>query len=95
MVEEGDNASFYCQASGLPTPTLLWKRNNEQIQSGDSRYVIQCQNDAADVTSSTLVVVEVREGDAGAYDVTAVNDAGQASCEAELIGTLPCSSQFA
>ena len=83
---EGDETSFTCRATGLPAPTLLWKRNGEQIDLGDNRYVIQYGDDGRDVMS-TLIVVEVCQDDAGCYDVIATNDAGEASCQAELIGT--------
>ena len=37
LVEENEDVEFSCQATGDPSPTIIWKREEEPIPQG--RYV--------------------------------------------------------
>jgi len=59
-VTVGTNVTFTSAATGTPTPTLQWYKDNVAL-SGQ--------------TSTTLSLTNVQAGDAGAYTVTATNSA--------------------
>ena len=64
LVTAGDKAILECSATGIPTPTIRWLRNN-QIIAMDAR-VTQTRNDS-------LVINDVQEYDRGDYTCEASN----------------------
>lgn len=37
----GGTAVFYCAASGIPPPTLSWKKNEKRLSNTQSRYAVE------------------------------------------------------
>ena len=87
-VEEGQDATFHCEATGLPRPKLLWQRSGEQIHHGDNRFVIQYKESGRRDIASTLIVLDVVEEDSDTYVAVATNEAGEAVSEAGLVSEL-------
>jgi arabinan endo-1,5-alpha-L-arabinosidase len=63
-INEGSAVTFAAAASGDPTPTFQWKKNNATIGGA---------------TSSTYQILTVTAGDAGNYTVVATNSVGNAT----------------
>ncbi|XP_070595303.1 myotilin isoform X1 [Erythrolamprus reginae] len=79
-VYEGDSARIECQVSAIPPPQIYWKRNNEMVQFNTDR--ISMFHDASGKVC--LLIHDVTKKDAGWYTVSAVNEAGVATCHARL-----------
>ncbi|XP_060621323.2 myotilin isoform X2 [Anolis sagrei] len=79
-VYEGDSARIECQVSALPPPQIYWKRNNEMVQFNTDR--ISMFHDTSGKVC--LLIHDVNKKDAGWYTVSAVNEAGVATCHARL-----------
>ncbi|XP_077182853.1 myotilin isoform X2 [Paroedura picta] len=79
-VYEGDSARLECQVSAIPPPQIYWKRNNEMVQFNTDR--ISMFHDASGKVC--LLIHSVIKKDAGWYTVSAVNEAGVATCHARL-----------
>jgi hypothetical protein len=85
-VKEGEPAKLVAKATGEPTPTLTWYREDSPIQSDDIYKVIPGEEG-----ESTLLLPEAFPEDAGVYTVKAVNEAGEVTTTAVLtvIGRFP------
>ncbi|XP_063148338.1 myotilin isoform X2 [Candoia aspera] len=79
-VYEGDSARLECQVSAIPPPQIYWKRNNEMVQFNTDR--ISMFHDATGKVC--LLLHSVNKKDSGWYTVSAVNEAGVATCHARL-----------
>uniref|UniRef100_A0A8D0HGN6 Myotilin n=1 Tax=Sphenodon punctatus TaxID=8508 RepID=A0A8D0HGN6_SPHPU len=79
-VYEGDSARLECQVSAIPIPRIFWKRNNEMVQFNTDR--ISLFHDT--IGKICLLIHNVNKKDAGWYTVSAVNEAGVATCHARL-----------
>nr|XP_034961410.1 myotilin isoform X1 [Zootoca vivipara] len=79
-VYEGDSARLECQVSAIPPPQIYWKRNNEMVQFNTDR--ISMFHDTSGKVC--LLIHNVNKKDAGWYTVSAVNEAGVATCHARL-----------
>ncbi|KAJ7316449.1 hypothetical protein JRQ81_002611 [Phrynocephalus forsythii] len=79
-VYEGDSARLECQVSAVPPPQIYWKRNNEMVQFNTDR--ISMFHDTSGKVC--LLIHNVNKKDAGWYTVSAVNEAGVATCHARL-----------
>ncbi|XP_054831344.1 myotilin isoform X3 [Eublepharis macularius] len=79
-VYEGDSARLECQVSAIPPPQIYWKRNNEMVQFNTDR--ISMFHDTSGKVC--LLIHDVVKKDAGWYTVSAVNEAGVATCHARL-----------
>ena len=60
-VNVGDSATFTCNASGVPTPNIIWYRDGKQINS--SHYEIS----SITASSSQLTINNVSHADHGYY----------------------------
>ncbi len=78
---EGDLARFDVRVSGTPQPDVKWFKNDKELE-GDSRYEFLSDDDIHSLELSNCLL-----SDAGTYRCTAVNEAGQTSCSAELAVT--------
>ncbi|XP_067116591.1 striated muscle preferentially expressed protein kinase isoform X2 [Osmerus mordax] len=76
--QAGSEVILRCIITGSPLPTVTWKKSNVEIRSSMSMVV------RAEGEVHSLVIRQMRSGDAGTYGVTAVNAAGKASCSATL-----------
>ena len=62
--------TIQCPTSGVPTPTVTWTKDGQEIPSGGS-YKVQ--------GDGSLVIIEADEDDNGQYTCTADSDAGKDS----------------
>ena len=69
---EGDNASFTCQTTGRPVPTISWYFNNTLLAHG-MRYTISETSVNTTTISSTLIIMSVESSDVGTYTCNATN----------------------
>ena len=68
----GQSASFSCNVTGEPTPTILWQFNGQQITES-SKYTVSTLT-SGDVTRSMLTVSALLTSDSGTYSCYAEND---------------------
>ena len=64
------NITIQCPVSGVPTPTVTWTKNRQEISSGD-RYRVQ--------DDGSLVIMETNIEDNAQYTCTANSVAGKDS----------------
>uniref|UniRef100_A0A914WNH9 Ig-like domain-containing protein n=1 Tax=Plectus sambesii TaxID=2011161 RepID=A0A914WNH9_9BILA len=81
---EGQRCMFEVRATGEPSPTVVWKFNNQQLVTREEIQVIEAQNNY-----HRLVIDRVGKEHAGIYSVEAVNAAGEAKSVATLIVSVP------
>lgn len=75
-VGENQTATFYCSASGNPTPTLIWSKVKGSLTEGNAR---------SDKNSGRLEVSHATFNDSGGYICTAVNILGKEEKIAKLL----------
>ncbi len=80
----GDNARFYCKATGIPVPEVMWYRSGEEMKA-DNRFVIR-YDEVDGGCENMLIVVDVSTESEGVYEAVATNEYGTDSTEAMLIG---------
>ncbi|XP_065843324.1 immunoglobulin superfamily DCC subclass member 3-like isoform X2 [Oscarella lobularis] len=70
---EGDDVNFYCNASGLPTPRIEWKKNDMLVSElGSSRYEIR-------LDGKVLSISSVQTSDTSNYTCSVYNSVGGTS----------------
>ena len=69
---EGDIASFTCQATGEPVPTISWYFNGSLLVNG-TEYIISMMSLNTTTISSTLTIMNVQSSDVGTYTCNATN----------------------
>nr|CAJ83213.1 titin immunoglobulin domain protein (myotilin) [Xenopus tropicalis] len=77
---EGENIKIECLISAIPQPQILLKKNNEMLRYNTDRIRLY-QDDSGRVS---LVIYNVNKTDDGWYTISAVNEAGVATCHARL-----------
>ena len=70
--DEGDTASFTCQATGEPVPTISWYFNGVILVNG-MEHVISMMSLNTTTISSTLTIMDVQSSDVGTYTCNATN----------------------
>jgi len=70
-----------CTVRGVPTPTVVWFRENEQIIPDDTHTVTF----VPETGESRLVIASAAVVDQSTYTVKATNAFGRAQCRANLI----------
>ncbi|XP_052128829.1 tyrosine-protein phosphatase Lar isoform X4 [Frankliniella occidentalis] len=71
-VRAGGTAAFYCSASGIPPPSLSWKKNDKRLSNSQSRYAVEAGG-------GVLRIEPVRTGrDDARYECSAENGVGDA-----------------
>ncbi|KAM4634159.1 netrin receptor DCC [Polymixia lowei] len=75
----GTDTVLECSASGYPTPSFLWKRGDEVIQSRSKKYSL--------LAGSNLLISSVTDDDSGTYTCMATNRNHNitASCELSVL----------
>ena len=68
---EGDTASFTCQADGEPLPTINWYFNGDLLVIGMEHMISVSSNTTTN--SSTLTIMNVQSSDVGTYTCNATN----------------------
>jgi arabinan endo-1,5-alpha-L-arabinosidase len=69
----GSSITFTVAASGSPTPTYQWRKDNVNLSGA---------------TGTSYTIASVAAGDAGSYTVVATNSAGSANSNAATLGVL-------
>ncbi|KAL3268776.1 hypothetical protein HHI36_007876 [Cryptolaemus montrouzieri] len=73
---DGKDANLNCRAVGAPTPNITWLYNNNNVMEPSSRVQI--------LESGDLLIVAVKETDAGSYTCIRSNEAGSVKGSAHL-----------
>ena len=76
-VNEGNNVTFQCRATGNPSPTLSWTKDGSTINQNSNNTVLSQDNE-------TLTITNVKRGDAGKYVCNAKNKIDSISASAYL-----------
>ncbi len=74
IVEEGQNVSLACRASGQPTPTISWRKAFSQMPK-----------EKTSVVDGTLTILSVATADGGSYACAAKNLLGSDSAVAQVM----------
>ena len=69
---EGDTASFTCQATGQPVPTISWYFNGTLLVNG-MEHMISMMSLNTTTNSSTLTIMNVQSSDVGTYTCNVTN----------------------
>ena len=69
---EGGTASFTCQATGEPVPTIDWYFNNSLLANGTKHTISETSVNTTTV-SSMLTIMSVESSDVGTYTCNATN----------------------
>ena len=69
---ESDTASFTCQATGEPVPTICWYFNGVLLVNG-MEHKISMMSLNTTTNSSTLTIMNVQSSDVGTYTCNATN----------------------
>ena len=71
---EGDTASFTCQADGDPLPTISWYFNGAPLdESNIAKYMITERQISTTTNTDILTIMSVQSSDAGTYTCNATN----------------------
>ena len=71
---EGDIASFTCQATGEPVPTITWYINSALVNEANTmKYTILMMSLNTTIISSSLTIMNVQSSDVGTYTCNATN----------------------
>ena len=71
--DEGTTASFTCQATGEPVPTISWYFNGAALLADGATYTISETSVNTTTINSTLVIMSVQSSDVGTYTCNATN----------------------
>jgi len=74
IIEEGQNVSLVCQATGQPTPTVTWRKAFSQLSKEKSTVV-----------DGNLTILNITKVDGGAYACVAKNILGEDSAVAQIM----------
>ena len=71
---EGSNASFTCQATGEPVPTIVWYFNGALVNATNTiKYTISMMSFNIATINDTLTIMNVQSSDVGTYTCNATN----------------------
>ena len=74
---EGDTASFTCEATGEPVPTISWYFNGTSVSNNTDMHKYEAAVMEVNVTtvtiSSILTIMNVQSSDVGTYTCNATN----------------------
>ena len=70
--DEGDTASFTCQATGEPVPTISWYFNGTLLANGAAHTISETSINTTAI-NSILTIMSVELSDAGTYTCNATN----------------------
>ena len=72
--DEGDAASFACQADGEPLPTISWYFNGTPLdESNTAKYMITERQITTTTNTDILNIMSVESSDVGTYTCNATN----------------------
>ena len=70
--DEGEIASFTCQATGGPVPTINWYFNNALLANGAKHTISETSVNTTTI-NSILTIMSVESSDVGTYTCNATN----------------------
>ena len=70
--DEGDTASFSCQATGEPVPIISWYFNGILLADGATHTISETSVNTTTI-NSTLTIMSVQSSDVGTYTCNATN----------------------
>ena len=70
MQDEGDTASFTCQATGELVPTISWYFNGTLLANGATHTISETSVNTTTI-NSTLTIMSVQSSDVGTYTCSA------------------------
>ena len=70
--DERTTASFTCQATGEPVPTISWYFNNTLLANGAEHTISETSVNTTTI-NSTLTIMSVESSDVGTYTCNATN----------------------
>ena len=70
--DEEDTASFTCQATGKPVPTISWYFNGALLANGATHTISETSVNTTTI-NSTLTIMSVQSSDVGTYTCNATN----------------------
>ena len=70
--DEGGAASFTCQATGGPVPTISWYINGALLADGATHTISETSVNTTTI-NSTLTIMSVQSSDVGTYTCNATN----------------------
>ena len=71
---ETNTASFTCQATGEPVPTISWYFNDVPLDATDTKkYTVSVISSNVTTNSGRLTIVSVQSSDVGTYTCNATN----------------------
>jgi len=74
IIEEGQNLSLACKATGQPTPTVTWRKAFSQLPK-----------EKTTVVAGNLNIVDIAKADGGTYECAVKNLLGQDSAVAQVV----------
>jgi hypothetical protein len=78
--KEGESVTFVCEVRGHPKPVIEWTKDGAPLKLSQRFFTDYFMNEGRAV----LIIQDVKVDDAGKYTVTARNDAGVGSADAQL-----------
>ena len=90
---EGDTASFTCQATGVPVPTISWYYNGSLLVNG-TEYMITEMSLNTTTISNTLTIMSVESSDAGTYTCNATNVVSSDNSSGVLAVNGECANKY-
>ena len=70
--DEGTTASFTCQATGEPVPTISWYFNNSLLANATKHTISETSVNTTTI-NGTLTIMSVESSDVGTYTCNATN----------------------
>lgn len=94
-MREGDNCVFMGVVHAAPSPTIVWLKDQKEIQPSDRVHMAF----DADTMTTSLTILKCTPEDVGVYSCRAMNPAGKATCTANAVvvrkyNILQCTSNF-
>lgn len=74
----GTTATISCAFNGYPPPSIVWKREREEVRSDQRLKITSC------ATSSVLEIIQLEYEDAGIYTCYLTNSRGSDSASMVL-----------
>lgn len=81
VAKANETTELSCTVKGVPTPTIVWFRENQELIPDDCHSIIFLP----ETGESKLVISTATKVDQRTYTVKATNTFGRAQCRANLI----------
>lgn len=81
VVKANETTELTCLVKGVPIPTVIWCRDDEEIIPDETHLLIH----VPETGESKLIILHPDDIDESTYTVNATNKFGRAECRANLI----------